>query len=166
MGKFPVLLQRELESAEIRGGKVHLHVAKSDGTKETLQADHIIAATGYKTDVRRLSFLDPRLLARIRTVENAPILSLNYESSIPGLHFIGLASANSFGPVARFAFGAIHPSPPSDGLSVESAWQPVEHCFNRVIGGSKYTQNQVLCVIKDLLAHTIDLVTILFDAEC
>jgi hypothetical protein len=110
VGKFRLLLGRKLESAEIRGGKVHLHFALRDGMKETLQTDHIIAATGYRIDVGRLSFLDPRLLTRIRTVENTPILATNYESSIPGLHFVGAASANSFGPVARFAFGAIHPS--------------------------------------------------------
>ena len=110
VGKFPVLLGRELESAEIRGGKVHLHFATRDGTKETLQADHIIAGTGYRIDIRRLGFLDSRLLTRIRTVENTPILSSNYETSVPGLHFVGPATANSFGPVARFAFGAIHPA--------------------------------------------------------
>jgi hypothetical protein len=25
---------------------------------------------------------------------------------VPGLHFVGIAAANSFGPVMRFAFGA------------------------------------------------------------
>jgi Pyridine nucleotide-disulphide oxidoreductase len=110
VGKFPLRLGCTLESAETRGGKVHLHLALRDGTKETLQTDHIIAATGYKIDLGRLGFIDPWLLTRIHTAESAPILSMNYESSIPGFHFIGAASANSFGPVARFAFGAIHPS--------------------------------------------------------
>jgi hypothetical protein len=110
VGKFPLHLGRKLESAEIRGGKVHLHLLRRDGTRETLQSDRIIAATGYTIDVGRLTFLDPKLAAGIRTVENTPILSANYECSIPGLHFIGPASAGGFGPVARFAFGAIHPS--------------------------------------------------------
>jgi hypothetical protein len=34
------------------------------------------------------------------------VLSSAFESSIPGLYFVGLAAANSFGPVLRFAFGA------------------------------------------------------------
>ena len=131
VGKFPVLLQRELESAEIRSGKVHLHLAKRDGTKETLQADHIIAGTGYRIDIRRLGFLDSRLLTRIRTVENTPILALNYEASVPGLHFIGPATANSFGPVARFAFGAIHPAERLYASSVENACQPLDRRFQR-----------------------------------
>jgi hypothetical protein len=34
------------------------------------------------------------------------VLKSNFESSVPGLYFVGLAAANSFGPVMRFAFGA------------------------------------------------------------
>ena len=34
------------------------------------------------------------------------MLSSSFESSVPGLYFTGLAAANSFGPVMRFAFGA------------------------------------------------------------
>ena len=105
-----VLLGRELVSAEARNGKVHVRFAARGGAEETLQTDHLIAATGYKVDLRKLPFLTPSLLAEIRTVENTPILSADYETSVTGLHFIGPASANSFGPVARFVFGAIHPA--------------------------------------------------------
>ena len=109
-GKVPLLLGRNLEKIEARGDKAEIRVTRDDGTKEILHADHIVAATGYRVDLRRLTFLDDTLRNRIRTVENTPILSPNYESSVPGLHFIGPASANSFGPVARFVFGAIHPA--------------------------------------------------------
>ena len=105
-----VLLGRELVSAEARNGKVHVRFATRGGGEETLQTDHVIAATGYKIDLGKLAFLAPSLLASVRTVENTPILSANYETSVPGLHFIGPASANSFGPVARFVFGALHPA--------------------------------------------------------
>jgi Pyridine nucleotide-disulphide oxidoreductase len=110
VGKVRLFLGRSLESAKVTRGKVHLHLAMRDGTKETLQTDHVIAATGYKIDLDRLGFLDHRLLSRIRMVESTPILSINYESSVPGLHFVGPASANTFGPVTRFVFGATHPS--------------------------------------------------------
>jgi thioredoxin reductase len=110
LGKVQLFLGRGLKSAEMHADKVQLQVAKSDGTTETLRFDHIIAATGYKIDLSRLNFLDPRILKQIRLVESAPVLSMNYESSIPGLHFVGPASANSFGPVTRFAYGAVHPS--------------------------------------------------------
>ena len=33
-------------------------------------------------------------------------LSTNFESSVRGLYFVGPASVYSFGPLARFAFGA------------------------------------------------------------
>jgi thioredoxin reductase len=105
-----LLLGREAVSVEARNGKVHFRFAARGGAEETLQTDHLLAATGYKIDLRKLPFLSPSLLADIRTVEDTPILSADYETSVPGLHFIGPASANSFGPVARFVFGALHPA--------------------------------------------------------
>ena len=69
-------------------------------------ADHVIVATGYRVDLRRLPFLDEAVLPGIRCLEHAPLLSANFETSIPGLYFLGLASANSFGPMMRFAYDA------------------------------------------------------------
>ena len=43
-------------------------------------------------------------------VAGAPVLSPDFETSMPGLHVIGPASADSFGPVSRFVFGAIYPA--------------------------------------------------------
>ncbi len=71
-----------------------------------LEVDHVIAATGYKAAVSRLSFIDQSLQARVRTAAEAPILNRHFESSVPGLYFVGAAAANSFGPLLRFAFGA------------------------------------------------------------
>jgi len=109
VGKVPLYLGRNIESAEFRNGKVQLHITARDGTAQTLEVDRIIAATGFKVDLRRLQFLD-RLLPALRTVDNTPVLSANYESSLPGLYFIGPATLNSFGPVARFVYGAVHPA--------------------------------------------------------
>jgi hypothetical protein len=53
-----------------------------------------------------LAFLSPELRAKIQIVNGSPVLSSTFESSAPGLYFTGLAAANSFGPVMRFAFGA------------------------------------------------------------
>lgn len=110
VGKVAIFLRRQLQGAETIGGKVHLELARRDGVKETLQTDHVISATGYRIDLGQLGFLDQRLQARIRTIDGSPVLSTNYESSTPGLYFIGPASADSFGPVARFVFGVKHPS--------------------------------------------------------
>jgi cation diffusion facilitator CzcD-associated flavoprotein CzcO len=92
--------------ADIQNGRVQLQLASSDGTQRTLVTDHVIAGTGYRVDLRRLAFLNPGLLAGIRSVDNTPVLSMNFESSVPGLYFVGTTSANSFGPMARFAYGA------------------------------------------------------------
>jgi hypothetical protein len=53
-----------------------------------------------------LTFIDDSVCARVRTAEGAPILSRHFESSVPGLYFVGMAAANSFGPLLRFAYGA------------------------------------------------------------
>jgi thioredoxin reductase len=93
-----------------RGGKVQLHLLRNDGASEIIETTHVVAATGYKMDVRRLGFLDHKIQSDLRMVGSAPVLSAGYESSVPGLHFIGPISAPSFGPVTRFVFGTKHPS--------------------------------------------------------
>ena len=47
-----------------------------------------------------------RCVLRLKSVESAPVLSSRFESTIPGLYFVGIAAANTFGPLMRFAFGA------------------------------------------------------------
>jgi len=110
IGRVPFLLGRTFEKAELRNGTLLLHLTSRNGTQDILRADHVIFATGYKVDVSRLPFLNSDLVARMRLIEKAPLLSSHYESSIPGLHFIGPASASSFGPVCRFVFGTRHPA--------------------------------------------------------
>jgi thioredoxin reductase len=105
-GRVPFHLGTRLDQAKIQDGRVQLQLVASDGVGRTFVTDHVIAATGYKVDLRRLAFLSPELRAGIRSVEQTPVLSTTFESSIPGLYFVGAASANSFGPLGRFAFGA------------------------------------------------------------
>jgi hypothetical protein len=66
----------------------------------------VVAGTGYKVDVRRLEFLSPQIRDAIRCVEHTPILSSDFQSSVPGVYFVGAASVNSFGPMMRFACGS------------------------------------------------------------
>jgi cation diffusion facilitator CzcD-associated flavoprotein CzcO len=89
-----------------RGGRIELALADAAGCSRTLVSDHVIAATGYKVDLGRLTFLDPEIQNGVQSVERTPVLSARFESSVSGLHFVGTAAANSFGPVLRFAFGA------------------------------------------------------------
>jgi hypothetical protein len=46
------------------------------------------------------------MLSNIDAVEHTPVLASDFQSSIPGLYFVGVTAANSFGPVLRFAFGS------------------------------------------------------------
>ena len=95
-----------LERCEVRDGRVRLHVRERGGGQQEIVADNAIAATGYRVDLGRLPFLSDELRSSLRAFEASPILSRNFESSIPGLFFVGLSAANSFGPLLRFAYGA------------------------------------------------------------
>ena len=106
MARVPCLLGYTPERAEVEDGKVRLHLRAADGTEREVRTEHIIAATGYKVDLERLKFLSPDIRSRVRTVKGSPVLSSSFESSVPGIYFVGIAAANSFGPVMRFAFGA------------------------------------------------------------
>jgi thioredoxin reductase len=106
VGKVPFNLGVTITQANVQNGRVGLQLSNGGSGQRTLTADHIIAATGYKADLRRLTFLDPDVLAGIRSVEQTPVLSSNFESSVPGLYFVGVSAANTFGPLLRFAFGA------------------------------------------------------------
>jgi cation diffusion facilitator CzcD-associated flavoprotein CzcO len=106
LNDVPHLLGYTPQRAEVRDDKVHLQLESQDGTQREIAADHIIAATGYRVDLERLTFLGSEIRSKLRAIESTPVLSSTCESSVPGLYFVGVAAANSFGPVMRFAFGA------------------------------------------------------------
>ena len=106
VGKLPLHLGCTPLGAEVEDGSVHLSVQAADGRKREIVTEHIIAATGYKVNLERLKFLNPEIRSQLKAVGGAPALSSTFESSMPGLYFAGVAAANSFGPVMRFAFGA------------------------------------------------------------
>ena len=106
VGKFPLHLGCKIQSASIEDGKVHLKIVEKDGSNSELIADHVISATGYQVSVSRMRFLDEALRRLVYQVEDTPVLSSHFETSVPGLYMVGLASAYSFGPLTRFACGA------------------------------------------------------------
>jgi len=106
VGKVPLLLGYTPESGEVQNGKVRLHLRSKDGTNRELVAEHVVAATGYRVSIERLKFLNADIRARVRAVNDSPVLSSTFESSVRGLYCVGVSAANSFGPVMRFAFGA------------------------------------------------------------
>jgi thioredoxin reductase len=105
-GKVPMLLGYSIAHAIASNGGVRLSLRSGDGNFHEHETDHVIAATGYKPDIRRLEFLDTEIRNEIRTVANAPELSADFQSSVPGLYFVGIAAANDFGPMMRFAYGS------------------------------------------------------------
>jgi thioredoxin reductase len=109
VGRVNIHLNSDTKKVDVLGGagkRLNLHLSQSDGTAKDIQVDHVIAATGYKVRLKRLNFIAPDVLNSITKVEDTPVLSTNFESSVPGLYLVGLASATSFGPLCRFAFGA------------------------------------------------------------
>jgi FAD-dependent urate hydroxylase len=109
VGKIPVLTSHTVSQAFEKNGKLAVTVKTADATTR-FETDHVIAATGYKVDLGRLKFLAGELRSGIRTYDGSPKLNAVFESSVPNLHFVGLASAQSFGPVMRFVYGAKHAS--------------------------------------------------------
>jgi thioredoxin reductase len=104
-GHIPMHLNSSIQSAHVENNQVHLTLKTPQGPT-ALTVDHVIAGTGFYPTLSRLQMLDAELRSAIHTVDDAPILSRQFESSVPGLYFVGLASSISFGPLARFACGA------------------------------------------------------------
>ena len=110
-GHVTMHLGTTMNKVESNGDRVHLQFSQRDGTAKDLHVDHVIAATGYQVKLDRLNFFHRDLQSQIKTANGAPILSTNFESSVPGLYLVGLASASSFGPLCRFAYGAKFTAP-------------------------------------------------------
>ena len=105
-GRIPMHMSAQIEDVAWRDGQVHVRYHQPDAPGQDFVADHVIAATGYKPNLGSLKFMDPALTAEIRTADGTPVLGATFQTSVPGLHMIGLASANCFGPAQRFAVGA------------------------------------------------------------
>jgi cation diffusion facilitator CzcD-associated flavoprotein CzcO len=90
--------------AETARSNGHIELRLDDGSRRT--ADHVLLATGYKVDVAKYDFLAPQLTARIGRVNGHPQLDHGFESTVPGLHFVGAPAAWSHGPLMRFVAGA------------------------------------------------------------
>jgi len=107
IGKIPLHTDHHVVAAAERNGRMQLSVRRNGGTVQ-IETDHVIAGTGYRVDLNRLPFLDPTLRDAITTFAGAPMLKGAFETSVPNLHFVGLASAMTFGPVMRFVYGTRH----------------------------------------------------------
>ena len=109
-GQFPTLTGQSITWARMQDGGVRLGLRGSDGTRSELAADHVIAGTGYRTDLTRLPFFGNQMLASLRTVPGtgSSVVGRDYQSTVPGLYVMGPAVAPTMGPVMRFVFGSEH----------------------------------------------------------
>ncbi len=98
---IPITTNTSIESAKLRGGKLHLRL--NDGSSR--EVDHVYQGTGYRVDVSNYSFLSPELLKNVARVSGFPRVGAGFESSVPGLHFLGAPSAWDFGPLMFFVCG-------------------------------------------------------------
>lgn len=98
-----VLTGHQLISAEPKGSGVLLRL---DGPRQSaIEADHVIAGTGFRIDVARLPFLPEETRAGLVTRANCPLVNRAGESTVPGLYFAGAHTMVSHGPGVRFVAG-------------------------------------------------------------
>jgi cation diffusion facilitator CzcD-associated flavoprotein CzcO len=100
-------LARSVMSATVEGERLRLRL---DDDSERV-VDHVLLGTGYEIDVERYSFIGPRIGSQLQVRQGYPVLGRGLESSIPGLHFLGAAAAESFRPTMRFVVGTAYTAP-------------------------------------------------------
>ena len=107
-GRIEICLATHVVKATQAGEKVKLQLESPTGPAQ-VEADHVIAATGFKVNIDRLDYLDPGLKHDIiREAIGIPALTSTFETSVAGLYSVGLTSAPVFGPIMRFMYGAKH----------------------------------------------------------
>lgn len=102
-GQFEVLASHTVKTVQPHESGVRLSL--TGPTRASLDVDHVMAGTGFRIDINRLSFLEPGLQASIDKLANSPVLDRSCESSVPGLFFVGAPAAVSNGPSMRFVAG-------------------------------------------------------------
>jgi cation diffusion facilitator CzcD-associated flavoprotein CzcO len=99
------------EGVRLRAGeRIHGVVAAGERIALTLDHgsavfDHVLLGTGYRVDIAKLGMLAPNLLRRVACRDGAPRLAHGFESSVPGLHFVGASTVASYGPLMHFVAG-------------------------------------------------------------
>jgi len=110
-GRVATSLGRSVDKAEALDSKVTLTLSDGNGKREKLAFDHVVAATGYHPDMRRVPFLSRDLCERITLPNGSPVISDSFETPARGLFVTGPAAMSSFGPLMRFMVGAEFAAP-------------------------------------------------------
>jgi FAD-dependent urate hydroxylase len=101
LGKVVLHEGRAVARVEATNGTAD--VTLSDG--ERIRADHVILGTGFRVDLDKLPMIHATLRAQIQTDSGTPVLSPSFETTVPGLYFVGVSSWRAFGPLYRFVVG-------------------------------------------------------------
>lgn len=127
IGGFSTLLGCRLhavETADGSGERLRLTLTDGEGNVRQHLTSHLIAGTGYRIDKNRLQMLSPTVRECLRVDgRGAPKLNRKFESSVPGLYFVGPIAAPGFGPLLRFVAGA--------GFAAERVSRELGHEFAR-----------------------------------
>jgi thioredoxin reductase len=79
-----------------------IEVDLSNGTH--LAVDHIVLATGYKPDMRKVPYLTG-VVDGMELTDGFPVLDEHFQSSVPGLFVTGFPATRDFGPFFGFVRG-------------------------------------------------------------
>ena len=93
--------QCEVVSVDADSGDA-VRLTLSDG--ESLDADHVVLASGYRADLSRVPYLSG-VLERISVTDGFPDLSEGFETSLAGLYVVGFSATRDFGPFYGFTKG-------------------------------------------------------------
>jgi thioredoxin reductase len=103
LGGVNVLAGRAIRKVSRQGDGVAVEL--NDGVRAY---DHVLLGTGYRIDIAKPGVLAPELVGKIDRKGGSPVLAAGFESSVPGLHFVGASGVDSYGPLLRFIAGAGH----------------------------------------------------------
>jgi FAD-dependent urate hydroxylase len=101
---IPIWARHKVLDASTNGDRVLLQLDGPDG-RLAVEADHVVAGTGFRLDLARLGFLEDSLVSQLDPVAGAPKLTRHLESKVSGLFFTGAPAAPSLGPLMRFVAG-------------------------------------------------------------
>jgi FAD-dependent urate hydroxylase len=120
-GNVDVHLGCEVAGAAEADSALRLTVRRDGQAGWNIQTDHVVCGTGFEVDVDRHTVLDRAVTGPLERIVRAPRLTRHFESSVPGLYFIGAGSTLSFGPLFRFVAGAAYAAPALAGHLARTA---------------------------------------------
>lgn len=93
---------RPAECVETGDGRLRVQL----NTGHAIIIDRVVLATGYRTDVRQVPFLDQdSIVGRLDIQDGFPILGEAFQSSVSGLYFVNRFASRDFGHFFDFTAG-------------------------------------------------------------